>query len=176
MPRPAFNLPPGQVTAQALALGVGAAPDATGRPTMGRKGVHLLSNVPLFAGLSRRHLRRIADLAEEMRFGQGRIIVQSGAPGKAFYIIAEGRAKVVRSVTGSGRAIARLGPGDFFGEMALLDGGPRSASVVAEIPLTAIRLPRGPFRRLLQSEPAVALKIMEALASRIRKGLRPATD
>ncbi len=136
------------------------------RPTLGRKGVALLEGVPLFAGLSRRHLRRIADLAEEVRFGAGRTVVRFGSRGNAFFVIVEGTAKVLEGY--STRAFARLGPGDFFGELALLDGGPRTASVVAETALVAIRIPRAGFLKILRSEPEVGLKLLEELSRRLR--------
>ncbi len=116
-----------------------ASPGRGKRPTLGRRGVALLADVPLFAGLSRRHLRRLAGLAEEVPFGAGRTVVQNGSRGNAFYVIVEGTAKVLAGY--STRTFARLGPGDFFGELALLDGGPRTASVVAETPLVTIRIP-----------------------------------
>ncbi|MFL5768387.1 MAG: cyclic nucleotide-binding domain-containing protein [Actinomycetota bacterium] len=139
-------------------------------PSLGRKGVALLESVPLFSGLSKRHLRRIAGLADEVSFAEGRVIVDTGSRGNAFYVIVEGTAKVL--VGYSSRTLARLGPGDFFGELALLDGGPRTASVVAAEPLTAIRIQRTQFRKMLRSEPDVALKILEELAGRLRS--RPA--
>ena len=147
-----------------------AARDAKRRPSLGRKGVALLEKVPLFNGLSKRHLRRIAGLADEARFPAGRVIVQTGSRGNAFYVIVEGTAKVLAGY--SSRTLARLGPGDFFGELALLDGGPRTASVVAAEPLTAIRIQRAQFRKMLRSEPEVGLKILEELAGRLRS--RPA--
>jgi CRP/FNR family cyclic AMP-dependent transcriptional regulator len=140
------------------------------RPSLGRKGVGLLETVPLFSGLSKRHLRRIAGLAEEARFPAGKVIVQTGSRGNAFYVIVEGTAKVLAGY--SSRTLARLGPGDFFGELALLDGGPRTASVVAAEPLTTIRIPRAQFRKMLRKEPEVGLKILEDLAGRLRS--RPA--
>ncbi len=165
MARPNFTL--GELTAQAL---TGLAPPHAARPTMGRRGVALLSQVPLFEGLSKRHLRHVADLAEEVRFGDGRIVVQAGSPGRAFYVIADGKANVFRTVLPSGRRIARLGPGDFFGEISLLDGGPRSATVVADGSVLAIRLMRGAFHKLLRSEPSIALAVMQGLANRARQG------
>jgi CRP-like cAMP-binding protein len=140
------------------------------QPTLGRRGVVLLAEVPLFAGLSRRHLRRVADLAQEVAFGAGRTVVQNGSRGDAFYVIVEGTAKVMAGY--STRAFARLGPSDFFGELALLDGGPRTASVVAETPLVTIRIPRAGFRKMLRNEPDVAIKILEELSRRLRS--RPA--
>ncbi|MFL5736200.1 MAG: cyclic nucleotide-binding domain-containing protein [Actinomycetota bacterium] len=139
-------------------------------PSLGRKGVALLEKVPLFNGLSRRHLRRIAGLADEAQFPAGKVIVQTGSRGNAFYVIVEGTAKVVAGY--SSRTLARLGPGEFFGELALLDGGPRTASVVAVEPMTAIRIQRAQFRKMLRSEPEVGLKILEELAGRLRA--RPA--
>jgi CRP/FNR family transcriptional regulator, cyclic AMP receptor protein len=154
-----------------LARGLAAQDQAT-RPGLGRTGVALLAQVPLFAGLSRRHLRRLAGLAEEVRFGANRTVVQYGSRGNAFFVIVEGRAKVMAGY--STRAFARLGPGDFFGELALLDGGPRTASVVAETPLVTIRIPRAEFRKMLKSEPDVAVKLLEELSKRLR-GQRSAT-
>jgi CRP/FNR family transcriptional regulator len=137
---------------------------------MGRKGAALLAGVPLFAGLSNRHLRRIAGLAQEVSFPEGKPIVQTGSRGNAFFVIVEGTARVLAGY--SSRTLARLGPGDFFGELALLDGGPRTASVVAASPLRTIRIPRAEFRTMLRSEPDVAIKILEELSRRLRS--RPA--
>ena len=131
-------------------------------------GIRLLGRVPLFAGLSQAHLRALAQLAEEVRYSPGRMIVRTGTPGVAFYAIVEGDAKVVRGKIASAKATWTLGPGDFFGELALLDGGPRTASVVAETPLTTIRIERAPFRQMLRSEPDIALKLLEAMARRER--------
>jgi CRP-like cAMP-binding protein len=132
--------------------------------------------VPLFAGLSKRHLRRLAKLAGETTVRRGSFVVQAGQPGRAFFVILEGRAKVVRGTFGSGRTMAALGAGDFFGELALLDGGPRTASVVAETDLVAVRLPRTAFRQMLKAEPDVAVKLLEKLASIVRKQSPPASE
>ena len=131
-------------------------------------GIRLLGRVPLFGGLSQAHLRALAQLAEEVRYSPGRMIVRTGTPGVAFYVIVEGNAKVVRGKIATAQATWSLGPGDFFGELALLDGGPRTASVVAETPLTTIRIERAPFRQMLRSEPDIALKLLEAMARRER--------
>jgi CRP-like cAMP-binding protein len=137
------------------------------RPGLDRQGVELLKQVPLFAGLSRKQLRSLAGLAEQVRFGQGRTVVQYGGRGSAFFVIVEGKAKVTAGY--SNRAFARLGPGDFFGELALLDGGPRTASVIAETPLVTIRIARAEFRKMLESQPDVAIKLLEELSRRLRK-------
>jgi CRP/FNR family transcriptional regulator, cyclic AMP receptor protein len=154
-----------ELSSAALARGL-ASQAPTRRSTLDRHGVALLETMPLFAGLSRHHLRRIAGLAEQVRFGAGRTVVQNGSRGTAFYVIVEGEASVTAGY--SNRAFARLGPGDFFGELALLDGGPRTASVVAKTPLVTIRIARREFRTLLKNEPDVALKILEELSRRLR--------
>jgi CRP-like cAMP-binding protein len=88
----------------------------------------------------------------------------------------QGEAKVTKDPSGGGRTINRLEAGDFFGEFALLDGGPRTASVVAETPVTAYRLSRGDFRRLLAKEPQVSLKMLEGIATRARAGYQLGTE
>ena len=135
--------------------------------TLGRTHVALLTKVPLFAGLSRRHLHRLADLAEEVRFRAGATVVRYQSRGDAFFVIIDGKAKVTAGY--SARAFARLGPGDFFGELALLDGRPRTASVVAETPLVMIRIPRAGFLKMLRDEPDVAIKILAELSQRLRR-------
>lgn len=139
------------------------------RPTTRRPRLRLLEQVPLFSGLSRAQLSRVADLAQEVSYGAGRMIVRTGTPGLAFYVIVEGQAKVIRGKISSAKGQASLGPGDFFGEMALLDGGPRSASVVAQTPITTVRIERAQFRRMLKDEPDIALKLLEGMAVRMRK-------
>jgi CRP/FNR family transcriptional regulator, cyclic AMP receptor protein len=138
----------------------------TGVPRMGRHGMALLSTVPLFAGLSRRHLHRIAGLAEQVTYGAGRPVVQAGSRGTGFYVVLEGTAKVTQGY--SSRTLARLGPGDFFGEMAVIDREPRTASVLAETRLTTMRLSRSALRDIIKREPDVALRIMEELSRRVR--------
>jgi len=136
---------------------------------MAHPTVELLSRVPLFEGLSRAQLGRVAALTDEVAYNAGRVIVKKDDPGKAFYVIVEGTAKVVRGKIVSARGEAELGPGWFFGELALLDGLPRAATVVAATPLTTIRIERAEFRRLLRDEPDLALKLLDGMSRRIRK-------
>lgn len=131
-----------------------------------------LARVPLFAGLSPRHLRRLADSTEEQRFMDGAAVVREGDLGDTFYVILEGEAKVVSGT----RVVNRLQPGDFFGEISLLDGGPRTASVVAETPVVAIRVFKRSFDRLLSQEPAVAAEILAVVAGRLRQAERSVTS
>jgi CRP/FNR family transcriptional regulator, cyclic AMP receptor protein len=135
------------------------------RPRLGREGAALLKQAPLFACLSARQLRRVAASAEEVRYGPRRTVVREGARGDSFYVIAEGTATVQQG----SRTIATLGPGDFFGEMSLLDGDPRSASVIAATPLRTVRVARSGFHRVLDTDPSIARTIMVELAGRIRR-------
>jgi CRP-like cAMP-binding protein len=135
---------------------------------LGRHDVDMLSGVPLFATLSRRDLRRLAEHADVVSFRPRETIVQAGRPGGTFYVVLEGEAKVVRG----NRAIGSLTPGDFFGEISLLDGGPRTASVVAETPVTAIRIFKRSFDRVISEEPTVAAKILAVVARRLREAAR----
>ena len=134
-----------------------------------RPDIELLASVPLFEGLSRANLGRVASLAEHASYNAGRVIVKKDEPGRAFYVIVDGTAKVVKGKIVTARREAELGPGDFFGELSLLDGDPRAATVVAATPLSAIRIERAAFRHLLREEPELALKVLEGMARRTRK-------
>jgi CRP-like cAMP-binding protein len=123
-----------------------------------------LEEVPLFEGLPKRQLRRVAKLARIRRFAPGSTLVRAGDPGRSFFVLLDGTAKVVR---GGGRS-RRLGIGDYFGEMALLDGAPRSASVVADGEVLALTVDRSGFTKLLGAEPALAQTLLRTLAARLR--------
>src|SRR3954463_4416369 len=120
----------------------------------------LLYAVPLFSELSKRHVRRIAAHGTTQRYAPGRMIVSRGVRGDAFHLILEGDAEVLRQDGGT----VRLGPGDFFGELALIDGKPRSAAVRASSQVMTMRLSRPPFRRVLHEEPTIAVALLEVLA------------
>ena len=127
--------------------------------------VDVLRDVPLFEGVSDRHLRKIAGLGTIAAHGPGSTIVRKGDDGDACYVLLEGRADVV---LGRGRPGAPMQPGAVFGEMALLDGAPRSASIVAVTDVVLFRLGRAKFAKLLRSEPSVALALLKTLAARLR--------
>ena len=146
----------------AFAIGV----PRTERVGIDRAALEMLSEVPMFKDLSKRHLHKLGRVAKVVRFSPGRLIVKEGSPGTAFFVIADGKAKVVSEM--GNRVLAELGPGDFFGELALLDGGPRTASVIAQSVVDAIQLSRKAFRDLVINDPEVGLRIMEDLAGRIR--------
>ena len=132
---------------------------------MGREWVPVLQAVPLFANLSKQHLRRLANLAQPVRFSAHTDVVRAGARGETFYVIIDGEATVVIP----GGRTERLGPLDFFGEMSLIDGGPRSATVEAVSDMLTMRLTRTSFLKLLSSEPAIALGVMKELVGRVRR-------
>lgn len=135
-----------------------------------RRSVAALSTVPLFDALSRRRLRRLAGEADVVELGPGRPIVEEGQAGEAMFVVLSGTARVVRG----GKKVASLIPGDFFGELSALDGGPRTASVVTETPVQALRIFRHTLRRMVQDEPALAIGLLEGLARRLRQ-VRPGT-
>jgi CRP/FNR family cyclic AMP-dependent transcriptional regulator len=122
----------------------------------------VLAGLPLFARISKRRLRKIASLSQIQRFSPGDIVVQMGEPADAFYLILAGRARVV------GKSRRTLGIGDYFGEMGLIDGEPRSATIAAAGELETMKLARRPFLKLLKQEPQIAMSMMAELAARIR--------
>jgi CRP/FNR family transcriptional regulator, cyclic AMP receptor protein len=129
-----------------------------------RRSAEVLGRVPLFSGLTRRHLHQLADTATEVSFRQGGTVIREGDLGETLFVVLEGQAKVTRG----GRKINTLGPGDFFGEISLIDRGPRTATVVAETPLITVRLFRRDFLKLLEREPKLAEKVLLTLAGRLR--------
>ena len=126
--------------------------------------VAALKNVPLFAELDDRELERLATQFKERSFPAGASVVSEGASGAAFFVIGDGQATVI--VHGEERA--RLEAGDHFGEIALLDEGVRSATVVAETDLRCYGLTPWEFRPFVEEHPQVAWKLLQALARRLR--------
>jgi CRP/FNR family transcriptional regulator, cyclic AMP receptor protein len=131
------------------------------RPTE-RDWAEVLGALRLFSGLSKRQLRGLAKLARVDDHSPGEVIVQAGESGDSFYLVLEGRARVL------GKA-RELRPGDFFGEMALLDGEPRSTTITASGRVRTMQLPRRSFLKALEQDPKIGLAIMEALAQRVRR-------
>ena len=125
----------------------------------------VLAAVPLFEGLSKRHLKKVAALAEMATVMEGASIVKEGKPGDSFYVALVGEAKV----TVNGRTVHRVLPGDHFGEISLLDGGERTATVTAETPMTLLMIQRRNFLKELQQDPEVAISLLESLARTIRR-------
>ncbi len=127
--------------------------------------VQLLQGVSLFADLADPALTSIAEVAIEVEFPAGRAIVRQGEVGTGFYLIAGGRARVVRD----GATVAELGPGEFFGELSLLDGRPRIATVTAIEATTCLAIASWDFETLLNAQPGVAIAILRGVAQRLRE-------
>jgi CRP-like cAMP-binding protein len=123
-----------------------------------------LHRVPLFADLSDREVAQISRTFKERRFADGETVTKEGLGGAAFFLIESGEAKV--SVGGKERAT--LGPGDYFGEIALIDEGARSATLVASGELVCYGITLWEFRPLVQGSPEIAWKLLQSLARRLR--------
>jgi CRP/FNR family transcriptional regulator, cyclic AMP receptor protein len=126
--------------------------------------VELLSQVPLFSELTNKELAAIARATKEVHHKPGRVLAKEGDSGIGFFLIVDGTAKV----TVNGRKRAKLTAGDFFGEISLLDGGPRTATVTAETPMTLLGLTQWVFKRLVEQNPAIATKVLRVMAQRLR--------
>jgi CRP-like cAMP-binding protein len=124
-----------------------------------------LGSVPLFAALAQKDLQKLAKVSDEVTIEAGRVLVEQGTTGREAYVIVEGEAEVVRGET----VVATLNAGEAFGELALLDGGPRTASVRAATNLTVLVLGQREFGGIIEEVPGIAHKIMANLASRIRE-------
>jgi CRP-like cAMP-binding protein len=123
-----------------------------------------LRAVPLFAGLNDRDLRRVLETGKEVRFDAGQSVVEEDRSGVGFHLILDGTAVV--SVQGS--AISSAGPGEYFGEMSVLDGRPRSATVTAETGLTTFSIPGWGFNDLLDRHPSMAKALLVEMSRRMR--------
>ena len=126
----------------------------TGAPT------ELLAKVDLFSDLDPRELKQIAESMNDYSFDTGRAVITEGAGGVGFFVIEEGKAKV--SVEGG--EVRSLGPGDYFGEIALIAGTKRSATVTAETPLKCWGLTSWAFRPIVAGNSSIAWKLLQALA------------
>lgn len=134
------------------------------RPDDARRWTNVLADVPLFAELGARQRRKVASLARIRRFADGAPLVRLGQAAAALYVVLDGTVSVRRPE----RRALTLGVGSIVGELALLDGGARTASVVAQGEVVALTIPASRFRTLLRKEPAIAIGIAEELARRLR--------
>ena len=125
--------------------------------------VELLKSVPLFEECSKRDLNEIAGIADEIDLRDGKELTKQGGPGREFFVLIEGTADVKKGT----RRVNKLGPGDFFGEIALVTQRPRTATVVATSPVRALVITDRGFRRLLEHQPRIQGKVMSALAARL---------
>ena len=125
----------------------------------------LLGRIPLFSGLDNRRLQRLGMLADEVDVPAGKLLMKQGENGSEMMVIVSGSVAVDRN----GERLNTLGPGDFFGEIALLDRGPRTATVTAEEPTRLLVISHREFHSLMEEFPEVAAQVLNSLAHRIRR-------
>jgi CRP/FNR family transcriptional regulator, cyclic AMP receptor protein len=125
--------------------------------------LELIKRVPLFSGCSRRELDEIAAIADELSIAEGTDLTHEGAAGHEFIVLIDGSADVRRK----GREINTLGAGDFLGEIALVTGAPRTATVTTTSPSRMLVVTARDFRTLLRHMPSLQIKVLEALAARL---------
>ena len=131
---------------------------------MGQASVEMLKHVPLFAGLDDRELQQIASTMRERRYEAGETLTQEGSGGAGFFVVEEGEADV--SVGGDQRA--SIGPGDYFGEIALLTDSPRTATLTARTDMICHGMTPWDFRPLVESNSTIAWKLLTAMADRMK--------
>jgi CRP-like cAMP-binding protein len=129
--------------------------------------VQWIRHVPLFSQCSKRELAQIASIADEIDLREGKVLIREGERGREFFVLLEGNAEVTKD----GRKINTVGPGDFFGEIALVSHSPRTATVTATSPVHTLVITERSFARLLEEQPEIQRKVLVALAER----LAPAT-
>lgn len=135
---------------------------------MAAPATDLLRSVPLFADLSDRELAMMAESMKERHFRAGHVIAKEGSHGVGFFVIAEGNAQV----TVAGQPVGRLGPGDYFGEIALIADSDRTATVTAEAELACYGMTSWEFRPLVEENAEIAWKLLQAVARKVRDAER----
>ena len=123
----------------------------------------LIRRVPLFSSASKPQLAEIASIADEIDLPAGKTLIKEGDSGHEFFVIIEGTAVVERG----GKKVAELGPGDFFGEIALIAKTPRNATIKTTSPIRALVITDRAFRQLLDHSPNIQVKVLTALAERL---------
>ena len=126
--------------------------------------VDRLAQVPLFARCSKRDLEFLASRVDEVSLKPGHTLIREGQPTDSFFIVMTGNVQVTRS----GKPAARLGPGEFVGEIGMLDRGPATATVTADGPVEAMVLSHTQFADAIKGNPSLALPVMAAMAERLR--------
>jgi CRP-like cAMP-binding protein len=126
--------------------------------------IERIKSVPLFSEFGEKELQRVAAIAKEVSFPQGKVIAKQGETGVGFHMISEGEA----SVSVDGVDHATLGPGSYFGEISLIDGGPRSATVTAKSDMKTVSLTSWDFNALLDQFPELSRRLLKQLCRRLR--------
>jgi CRP/FNR family transcriptional regulator, cyclic AMP receptor protein len=130
--------------------------------------IELLKRVPLFAGCSKAELREVALSADEVGLREGYVLTREGRPGREFFVLIEGTARVTKE----GKALADLNGGDWFGEIALLTHTPRTATVTATSPIRVLVVTDRAFRRVVETMPRIALKVLASVGQRLEHDAR----
>jgi len=125
--------------------------------------VDLIKGVPLFAAASKQELAEIASIADEIDLPEGKVLIQEGDTGREFFVLIDGTAEVSRG----GKKVATIGPGDFFGEIALISKTPRNATITTTSPVRALVITDRAFRQLLDHSPQIQIGVLTALAERL---------
>ena len=125
--------------------------------------VDLIHHVPLFASCTKKELAQIASIADEIDLPEGKVLMEQGEQGREFFVLIEGNVDVIQD----DRTVKSMGPGEFFGEIALVTKVPRSATVKATSPLRALVISDRAFRALLERSPEIQLSVLKALAERV---------
>lgn len=123
----------------------------------------LIKRVPLFSAASKQELAKIASIADEIDLPEGKTLIREGDAGREFFVLVDGSADVERS----GKKVASLGAGDFFGEISLIAKTPRNATITTTSPVRALVITDRAFRQLLDSSPDIAIGVLTALAERL---------
>jgi CRP-like cAMP-binding protein len=137
-----------------------------------RRRRHLLAKVPLFAGLHRRQLGKLLVKLFEKEYPAGEIIFREGDPGKALFIVLDGKISIARAADGSDKPLALLGPGGYFGELALIDDQPRFAGARADEDSRLLILYKSHFDDLIEGQKALAIHVMENLLKTLASYVR----
>ncbi|MGE5226873.1 MAG: Crp/Fnr family transcriptional regulator [Planctomycetaceae bacterium] len=126
--------------------------------------IETLREVPLFAGIADADLKRILEIGKEVTHTAGRPVLEADQSGVGLHVILSGQA----SIHVGGAEVGRFGPGEYFGEMSVIDGRPRSASVVADTDLVTFAIPAWNFERLMEQHPSIMRALLVELSGRIR--------
>jgi len=125
--------------------------------------IDLIKGVPLFASASKQELAEIAGIADEIDLPEGKVLIKEGDTGREFFVLIEGTAEIARG----GKKVASIGPGDFFGEIALIAKTPRNATITTTSPIRTLVITDRAFRQLLDHAPQIQIGVLTALAERL---------
>jgi CRP-like cAMP-binding protein len=130
--------------------------------------IELLKRVPLFNGCSKSELRELAKSADELDIREGTVLTREGRPGREFFVLVDGTARVTKA----GKKVADLGAGDWFGEIALITNSPRTATVTATSPGDILVITDRRFRSVVETMPSIALKVLATVGDRLKQDAR----